>query len=318
MKAVRSLALLVALALAGPAFAQTYPAKPVKMIVPFAPAGPTDVIARLIAQKLSETWGQQVYVENIPGAGGNTGTATAARAPADGYTILVVSTGFIINPSLYSKVPYAISDFAPISLVAASPERGVGASVVAGEVDQGVDRAGEGQSREIQLRPAGHRLDPASRRRIVQAALRARPDDGAVHQRRPRHELDHRRPHADRVHGAAAGHDQHPGRQAARPRGARRQAHRRLARRADHGRSRRSRSGVRHAHRHRRRSRNAEGAHRPLASRDRADHRAAGHQGAPQQARLRRRRRTRRRNSPRGSRAKPSSGTRSPRTRISG
>ena len=121
MKALRSLLLLVAVALAGPAVAQPYPSKPVKMIVPFAPAGPTDVIARLIAQKLSETWGQQVYVENIPGAGGNTGTATAMRAPADGYTILVVSTGFIINPSLYAKVPYAISDFTPISLVAASP-----------------------------------------------------------------------------------------------------------------------------------------------------------------------------------------------------
>jgi len=121
VKAVRSVAVLVALACAGPAVAQTYPAKPVKMIVPFAPAGPTDVIARLIAQKLSESWGQQVYVENIPGAGGNTGTANAARAPADGYTILVVSTGFIINPSLYTKVPYAISDFTPISLVAASP-----------------------------------------------------------------------------------------------------------------------------------------------------------------------------------------------------
>ncbi len=121
MKVVRSLAWLVALALAGPAFAQTYPAKPVRMIVPFAPAGPTDVIARLIAQKLSETWSQQVYVENIPGAGGNTGTATASRAPGDGYTMLVVSTGFIINPSLYAKVPYAHSDFTPVSLVAASP-----------------------------------------------------------------------------------------------------------------------------------------------------------------------------------------------------
>jgi tripartite-type tricarboxylate transporter receptor subunit TctC len=121
VKALRSLLLLVTLALAGPAVAQPYPSKPVKMIVPFAPAGPTDVIARLIAQKLSESWGQQVYVENIPGAGGNTGTANAARAPGDGYTILVVSTGFIINPSLYAKVPYAISDFTPISLVAASP-----------------------------------------------------------------------------------------------------------------------------------------------------------------------------------------------------
>ena len=130
MKALRSLLLLVALALAGPAFAQTYPNKPVKMIVPFAPAGPTDVIARLIAQKLSETWGQQVYVENIPGAGGNTGTATAARAPADGYTILVVSTGFIINPSLYSKVPYDDQRFHADQPGRGLAQRGVGASVV--------------------------------------------------------------------------------------------------------------------------------------------------------------------------------------------
>jgi len=119
---IRGLVLLVALLCADAGFAQTYPSKPVKMIVPFAPAGPTDVIARLVAQKLSETWGQQVYVENLPGAGGNTGTANAARGPADGYTILVVSTGFIINPSLYARVPYdPMKDFTPITLVAASP-----------------------------------------------------------------------------------------------------------------------------------------------------------------------------------------------------
>ncbi|HTS39739.1 MAG TPA: tripartite tricarboxylate transporter substrate binding protein [Xanthobacteraceae bacterium] len=92
------------------------------MLVPFAAAGPTDVIARLVAQKLSESLGQQFYVENVPGAGGNTGTAMAAKSPADGYTILVVSTGFVINPSLYAKVPYdAVKDFAPVTLVAASP-----------------------------------------------------------------------------------------------------------------------------------------------------------------------------------------------------
>jgi tripartite-type tricarboxylate transporter receptor subunit TctC len=119
---IRGLVLLAALLWTQAGFAQAYPNKPIKMIVPFAAAGPTDVIGRIIAQKLSESWGQQVYVENLPGAGGNTGTATAARAPADGYTVLVVSTGFIINPSLYSKVPYdPIKDFTPISLVAASP-----------------------------------------------------------------------------------------------------------------------------------------------------------------------------------------------------
>ncbi|HEY2186381.1 MAG TPA: tripartite tricarboxylate transporter substrate binding protein [Xanthobacteraceae bacterium] len=105
-----------------PACAQTYPAHPVRLIVPFAAAGPTDVIARIVAQKLSDSWGQQVYIENLPGAGGNTGIATAARSKPDGYTILVVSTGFIVNPSLYAKVPYdPLKDFSPITLVAASP-----------------------------------------------------------------------------------------------------------------------------------------------------------------------------------------------------
>jgi tripartite-type tricarboxylate transporter receptor subunit TctC len=80
------------------------------------------VIARIVAQKLSEAWGQQVYTENVPGAGGNTGVTMAARAPADGYTMLVVSTGFIVNPSMYAKISYdPLKDFAPITLVAASP-----------------------------------------------------------------------------------------------------------------------------------------------------------------------------------------------------
>jgi len=106
----------------GNAQAQSYPSKSVRIVVPFAPGGPTDVIARIFAHKLSETMGQQFYVENLPGAGGNTGIAAAARAPADGYTILVVSTGFMINPSLYAKVPYdPIKDFVPVTLVAVSP-----------------------------------------------------------------------------------------------------------------------------------------------------------------------------------------------------
>jgi tripartite-type tricarboxylate transporter receptor subunit TctC len=111
-----------ALAGAGMTFAQTYPSRPIKMIVPFAAGGPTDVIARIVAQKLSEAWGQQIYAENVPGGGGNAGAAMAARAPADGYTILAVSTGFIVNPSMYAKVPYdPIKDFAPVTLVASSP-----------------------------------------------------------------------------------------------------------------------------------------------------------------------------------------------------
>jgi len=124
---IRGFVVLLALAAAAPvcagrAGAQTYPSRSVRMIVPFAAGGPTDVIARIVAQKLSETWGQQIYTENVPGGGGNTGAAMAARAPADGYTILVVSTGFIVNPSMYPKVPYdPIKDFSPVTLVASSP-----------------------------------------------------------------------------------------------------------------------------------------------------------------------------------------------------
>lgn len=107
---------------AGPAGAQTYPERPVRLIVPFAAGGPTDVTARLIAHGLTESLGKQFYVENVGGAGGNTGTVQAARAAADGYTILIVSTGFMVNMSLYAKVPYdAKKDFAAVTLAAASP-----------------------------------------------------------------------------------------------------------------------------------------------------------------------------------------------------
>lgn len=117
------LALLPSMMLpAGESSADTYPSHSVRLIVPFAAGGPTDVIARIVAQKLSEAWGQQVYTENVPGAGGNTGVTMAARAPADGYTMMVVSTGFIVNPSMYAKISYdPLKDFAPITLVAASP-----------------------------------------------------------------------------------------------------------------------------------------------------------------------------------------------------
>src|SRR5262249_12075090 len=108
--------------LVGDASGESYPTRSIRLIVPFAAGGPTDVIARVVAQKLSDSFGQQVVVENVPGAGGNTGVAMAAKAPADGYTVLVVSTGFIVNPSMYAKIPYdPIKDFSPITLVAASP-----------------------------------------------------------------------------------------------------------------------------------------------------------------------------------------------------
>src|SRR5882724_4754559 len=104
------------------AFAQHYPNRTVRIIVPFAAGGPTDVMARLIGQKLSEKLGQQFVVENIGGAGGNIGMGNAARAAGDGYTILFVSSSYVVNPSLYNKIPYdPETDFVPITKAAAAP-----------------------------------------------------------------------------------------------------------------------------------------------------------------------------------------------------
>jgi tripartite-type tricarboxylate transporter receptor subunit TctC len=125
MRALRLslLALLLAGAFVTHALAQAYPAKPVRLIVPFPPAGGNDVFARLLAQKLSESWKQQVLVENRPGAGGNVGTAFAARSAPDGYTLLLGHTGTLaINLALYAKPGYDPQrDFVPISLLASAP-----------------------------------------------------------------------------------------------------------------------------------------------------------------------------------------------------
>src|SRR5258706_60328 len=100
----------------------SYPTKSIRMIVPFAPGGPTDVIARLVAAKLSEHLGQQVVVDNRAGAGGNIGMGMVANATPDGYTILAVSSSFVVNPGLYSKIPYdPYKSFVPVSNMAASP-----------------------------------------------------------------------------------------------------------------------------------------------------------------------------------------------------
>src|SRR3954464_11940816 len=106
----------------GAASAEGYPTRPVRVVVGFPAGGPTDAIARIVAQKLTDNLGQQFFVENIGGAGGNTAAGQVARVTPDGYTIMAISTGFVVNPSLYAKVPYdPIKDFAPVTLVAASP-----------------------------------------------------------------------------------------------------------------------------------------------------------------------------------------------------
>jgi tripartite-type tricarboxylate transporter receptor subunit TctC len=116
------LAAILLLASVAPSWAQGYPNHSVRVVVGFSPGGPTDVIARLVAQKLSDALGQQFYVENLAGAGGNIAAGQVAHATPDGYTIMAISTGFMVNPSLYAKVPYdPIKDYSAVSLVAVSP-----------------------------------------------------------------------------------------------------------------------------------------------------------------------------------------------------
>src|SRR5262249_16836283 len=103
-------------------FAQAYPSRPVRVLVPVAPGGANDTTGGLFAQKLSEHLGQQFYVENLPGAGGNLAIGNAARATADGYTLLAGGGNFVINPSLYAKIPYdPVKDFTAVSLMCSSP-----------------------------------------------------------------------------------------------------------------------------------------------------------------------------------------------------
>jgi tripartite-type tricarboxylate transporter receptor subunit TctC len=105
------------------AHAQNYPARPVKLIVPYAAGGPNDIVARLLAQKLQEALGGNFFVENLPGGGGTIGTGNAANAAPDGYTLLVANQDIILQPIIRAKVPYdPFKSFAPLSLVVSGPE----------------------------------------------------------------------------------------------------------------------------------------------------------------------------------------------------
>jgi tripartite-type tricarboxylate transporter receptor subunit TctC len=106
----------------GRAKAAGYPERPIKIVVPFAAAGPTDIIARILGQNIGTALGGNVIVENRPGAGGNIGIGYVAHAEADGYTLLVISSAFVVNPGLYAKIPYdPFKDFAPISELGTTP-----------------------------------------------------------------------------------------------------------------------------------------------------------------------------------------------------
>ncbi len=229
---------------------QPYPVRPVKVIVPVAAGGANDTTARLFAQRLAELLGQQFYVENVAGAGGNLGIGAAARAAPDGYTLLAAGGNFVINPSLYAKVPYdPVKDFSAISLMCSSPHfLAVHPSVPARTVAR-AGRARQGEPRQLELRLGRPRHARASGRRVAQARLRHRlthvPFTGggpAMTATIGGHVPVDRLGAADRIALRAGG-------QCARARDDERRALLAAARRADHGGGDRHRARGRHRHR---------------------------------------------------------------------
>src|SRR5258706_3317281 len=119
---LRTLLIALATSIAPGADAQTYPSQPIKLVVPFAPGGATDLLARTIGQRLAERVGQGVVIENKPGAGTTIGNAVVAQAAPDGYTLLFAPTPFVISQLMYPKLPYdADKAFTPVTLLAVSP-----------------------------------------------------------------------------------------------------------------------------------------------------------------------------------------------------
>ena len=158
---IRILTALLMLAAPLAAHAQDWPTKPVRMIVPFAAGGSTDVAARLVAEYLSRAFGQQVYVENRTGANGVIGTEAAAKSDPDGYTILVAPDAIVSNPHVY-KVNYdALKDFAPVVQLSRQPIVLAAHPALGAKTMRRADRAGEARARH----PLRHR----QRRRLVAA-----------------------------------------------------------------------------------------------------------------------------------------------------
>jgi len=121
-KLAAALFVVVAVSTETPAVAQAYPSGPMRIVVPFTPGGGTDILARVLGQKLTESWGQPAVVDNRAGASGTVGTAVVAKAPADGHTLLIVPAGYAGNPSLYKQLPYDHKrDLAPVSCLASGP-----------------------------------------------------------------------------------------------------------------------------------------------------------------------------------------------------
>jgi tripartite-type tricarboxylate transporter receptor subunit TctC len=136
---------------AAAAIAQTYPARQITLVVPFAPGGPADFLGRLVGQKMSEDLGQQIVVDNRPGANTIIAAQAVAKATPDGYTLLMAIDGtLVMNPFLYSKLAYdPFKDFAPISLLALVPSALVGKHQPTGKFNSRAGRTGKGQSGQV-------------------------------------------------------------------------------------------------------------------------------------------------------------------------
>ena len=167
MAALITAALTASAATAQPA--DKYPDRPIKIIVPFAPGGSTDILARVIAQKMLDNWGQQVIVETRPGAATVIGTAAAAQAPPDGYTLLMTVSNLATNPALHDTLPYdALKDFDPVSLLGRAPIVPYVHPEVSAQDHQGADRVRQDQSGAVRLRR--RRQHDASRRGDAQGS----------------------------------------------------------------------------------------------------------------------------------------------------
>ena len=183
------IALAAACAFAATAIAaDVYPSKPVRIVVPFPPGGPADVLARTVGDKLQATLGQPVVVDNRPGAGGNIGMELVAKAAPDGHTLALAPAGNLtVNPSLYRNVPYDVArDFAPVTVIAAVPEHPGGQRTGAGEGPCRAHRLREGQSRQAQLRIARPRKRRPSCGRAPQEQRRHRHGARAIQRHRAR------------------------------------------------------------------------------------------------------------------------------------
>ena len=216
-----------------------YPDRPVKIIVPFAPAGPTDIMARVLSRHLGEAIDGSVIIENKAGAGGNIGIGAAAHAEPDGYTLLVTSSAYVVNPGLYEKIPYdPYKDFAPIAELGTSPNVIlVGPKLGINSIAELIARA-KANPNELNYASPGIGTTPHLSGELLKIVggiqITHVPFSGAG----PRHSGGARRHHAAGLRGVAAGASLHRVRGVEGAGRHRRQSLVRSARRADHGRTR--------------------------------------------------------------------------------